>query len=72
MSGTLREMTALYLIVQQFLFVGGDKMIESVVFRSLEIKYSFVCMIILDFGRELEITSGSFHPQFNSKPTSAA
>lgn len=47
-------------------------MIESVVFRSLEIKYSFVCMIILDFGRELEITSGSFHPQFNSKPTSAA
>lgn len=71
-SGTLREMTALYLIVQQFLFVGGGKMIESVVFRSLEIKFSFVCMIILDFGRELEITSGSLHPQFISKPTSAA
>lgn len=47
-------------------------MIEFVTFRSLEIKFSSVCIIILDFGRELEITCQAFSPQFNSKPASVA
>lgn len=66
-SGTLREMMVLVLIVHQLLFVGGDKMIALVVSRSLEIKFSFACMLILDFGRELEITFWVFSLPFQFK-----
>lgn len=47
-------------------------MVEFVTFSSFKIEILSVCIIILDFGRELEITCQVFSPQFNSKPASVA